>query len=344
MIDTSREVAFVTVLEPNGVLEPQVLLLAESLRRFGGRLAGSPLICVSPRTHAGLKRSTRDQFDALGITHVDKNFRHRHAWYQFTPKLLAMTAAQAMSDATHLVWVDADMLILDEPEELLGADGADFAACPSGRDIATSGPADRYYLYWREVCALFNLEVKDLPWVVTHHEGGAGPLLHERRPLPNAAGVALDRAPPAKLREAHGLGAFHVNRHHLGKRDARVVVGPDHLAIDLARVAAVVQLLGERHSREGQSRGIGVARVLHYHLSLSPANRASLLSYFRSHRPDQLAWLEEKGALTASAATLSQRVIRRALRFHRDRKLQQFLGASRTIDTSPRPDAALAPA
>ena len=42
------QISFVLCIEGNGI-EPQALLLCESIRRFGGRYRGSPIIAVTPR-------------------------------------------------------------------------------------------------------------------------------------------------------------------------------------------------------------------------------------------------------------------------------------------------------
>ncbi|MDR3632326.1 MAG: hypothetical protein P4L84_00740 [Isosphaeraceae bacterium] len=339
-MDPSRKTAFVTVLEPNGVLEPQVLLLAESLRRFGGRLASCPFFCVSPRFRPPLRRSTRARFDELGIVPIDRNFRHKYAWFPFTPKPLAMAAARDVSDATHLVWLDADVLILDEPDAFLGADGADFAACPSGRDIATSGPADRFHSYWEQVCGLFGLDVEDLPWVETHHEG-----LQVRFYM--NGGVFRVRRESAVIE--------HVLRNFEALMDSGLSTSTDSFwQNDMVALAAAPFTSGSswcvlprcyNFSVSGvperdQLQGFESARVLHYHLALSPANRERLLSYFREFRPDRLEWLEAKGALDASGATPAQRVVRRVLRASRERAMRRYLAGCRVVDTGARAEPA----
>jgi hypothetical protein len=252
-----------------------------------------------------------------------------------------MVAAREASEATHLVWLDADILVLDEPEEFVGADGVDFAGCPSGRDIATSGPADRFHPYWERVCRLFGLDVEDLPWVETHHEG-----LRVRFYV-NGGVFRVRRESPV---------IEHLIRNFQTLMDARLststegIWANEQVALALAPFTSgsSCRVLPRSYNfsvsgvpEQDQVPGLESARVLHYHLALSPANRGNLLSYFREFRPERLVWLESKGALDASAATLAQRLGRRVLRLSRERAMRRFLARCRVIDTGMRPEPAV---
>jgi hypothetical protein len=61
-------ICFVACVE-SGPLEAQTVRLADSIRRFGGRLAGSDIIAVTPRFGPPLARETRRRFAELGVRH-----------------------------------------------------------------------------------------------------------------------------------------------------------------------------------------------------------------------------------------------------------------------------------
>ncbi|QEH37588.1 hypothetical protein OJF2_61790 [Aquisphaera giovannonii] len=73
-------VAFVTVVESPAAMQSQVLLLAESLRRWGGGLADAPITCVSPRFQFPLRQSTLRRFEHLNSTYAHTNIHGPHGW------------------------------------------------------------------------------------------------------------------------------------------------------------------------------------------------------------------------------------------------------------------------
>jgi hypothetical protein len=50
-----------------GPLETQVLLLAETLRAFGGRWAKTNIVAAKPRRGPSISANTRRQFQRLGV-------------------------------------------------------------------------------------------------------------------------------------------------------------------------------------------------------------------------------------------------------------------------------------
>jgi hypothetical protein len=330
---TPGSVAFVTVAEPNGALEDQVLLLAESLREWGGRLADAPILCISPRFRLPLRRSTLARFDKLGITHIYRNRNHRFSWHAFVNKPLAVIEARQATDAENLVWLDSDALVLGEPECFLEAD-SDFAAIFTKGDMATTGPSHPCDAYWRWACSHLELDVEGLPWVESQG---------------------------ARVRYCIQAGVFRIRResrvvdHYLGNfeklMDSRVVPSSQGLflnestALTLAPFTAGSSwselprshnLVISRIAEDGRAEGLESARVFHYQGWLHPEHRRALLSAFRRCRPDRLAWLEEKVAAAPHRAPPLLRLLRRGLRDVRLRKARRFLAGCRPIDTGPR--------
>ena len=60
----THEVTFVLCIEQNAI-RAQALLLCESLRQFGGRHRGAPILAVAPRAGLGVDRETRRRLEAL---------------------------------------------------------------------------------------------------------------------------------------------------------------------------------------------------------------------------------------------------------------------------------------
>ncbi len=333
-MSSTEPLAFVTVIEPGGALEAQVLLLAESLRVWGGRLAGAPILAVSPRWHLPIRRSTLARFDELGILHLDHARRHRYSWYNFLNKALAIVEAREATRAEHLVWIDGDALVLDEPSAFLG-ESADFSAIFTGGDLSTAGPSDRHDAYWAAACDLLGLDLDQLPWV---------------------------EADGRRVRYCIQAGIFRVRRssavcdHYLANLEALIesrMIPPrrnlfyhETVALALAPFTSGSKwselplshnFVPGAATEEGTIPGLESAHVLHYHDRLYPPGREAMISALRRVRPDRAEWLEER--LPSYNATLRSpaptRLLSRVLREIRRGKAQRFLEGCRTIETGP---------
>jgi hypothetical protein len=153
----SDPIAFIFCTEP-GILEKKSVLFARSLRRFGGRLAAAPLHSFQPRDATPLSSGTRRTFRDLGVTHdtteLNRDFKH----YGIGNKIFAAAHAEATIDASVLVFVDSDLLVLREPHELLLAPEKAAGVRPVDIKLAGSaGPGDDNEGYWRqlyEICGV----------------------------------------------------------------------------------------------------------------------------------------------------------------------------------------------
>jgi hypothetical protein len=112
---------FASFAEEGRSLE-NVLLMAESLRTFGGAHAGAPVWVYLP---TALRESVNEDTVArCNALHVDLRTSEAPAdalWFYFARKVFA--AARAETDAAAvadvLAWVDEDTLFLDEPVEFI---------------------------------------------------------------------------------------------------------------------------------------------------------------------------------------------------------------------------------
>jgi hypothetical protein len=161
---------FVACVE-SGPLEAQTVRLAESVRRFGGDLADSDVLAVTARFGPPLARATRRRFQELGVRHERIPAHPRYAWYHYLNKPLALAAAEQLTDAPVLAWLDSDILVVGEPEGLALGPELDFAACaPDKGVVGSTGPGSPHDADWRRLCELFGTGVDELPWVTTDLE------------------------------------------------------------------------------------------------------------------------------------------------------------------------------
>jgi hypothetical protein len=286
------QVCFVTVVE-SGLLEPMAVRMVESLRRFGGRLSSAPVIAVKPRFGPPLARSTHRRFDELGVQFVRMRSHRRYAWFHYLNKPLAMLAAEGRSDADVLAWVDADVLVREEPSAfLLPADIA-FTAGPTDYGVVgTTGPQDSHDPYWRAICKALGIELEDLPWLTTYVEQ------EQIRFYLNAGIFAYSR------RTAF---AEHWLRNCLQALEGRVGF-PESGETRLEQVALGLTVLQQGlaweplpHSHnlafasylddDYDARLMSDARLLHYHDSLEPHYWNEFLGLAEEAWPELAVWL-----------------------------------------------------
>jgi len=180
------EILFVCCVE-SGVLEAMCVRLFESLRLFGGRFAASPAMAVTPRFGPPLGRGTLRAFEELDVEYVRVPLESRFSWFHFLNKHAALRHAEDHASTSLIAYLDADTLVLGEPEAFRLDDAVDFAAMTSDVTVgATSGADDPHDAAWRSICEVAGVSIDELPWMTTH-------LDHERIRLYFQGGVYIYR-------------------------------------------------------------------------------------------------------------------------------------------------------
>jgi hypothetical protein len=246
-----------------------------------------------------------------------------------------------VTQAKYLVWLDADILAIDEPNEFLENDDVDLVVCPATQDLATTGPSNRFHVYWEKLCEAVGVSIEDLPWVNTKKEGT------RVRYYINSGTYRVKTQ--SKILDHHLLNTEKILDRGLSSSTDNVFV-TEQIGLAFAPFTSNSSWADLSHSHnftvsgagEGERmRELGTARLVHYHAALSsPANREWFLDYFRKYRPDRLEYLESIAAFDPNEASMVQRLARRGLRALRDRRKRAFLANCNLIDTSPRPEHA----
>lgn len=122
--DTPVELVFATTPASGGD-ERELILLARSIRAFGGELAGSRLWVFVP-DQLPLTSRTKTALTAAGVQLHPYSAPGTALAFPFAAKVYAAGAAEALARAEGadlLVWMDPDTILIQPPEEfLLGAD------------------------------------------------------------------------------------------------------------------------------------------------------------------------------------------------------------------------------
>jgi hypothetical protein len=155
--------AFLLCVE-HGRLESEAILLAESLRTWGGACAEAPVYAFAPRPGMQPEAATIERLAELGCEFVDEPLVDRFADNPTFNKVPVCAWAERELDHDTLVFTDSDCVFFNEPAELAEGDWV-AAMRPVDRRIAGSRGKGRGEPFWQKMYA--ELGVKGRPFVRT---------------------------------------------------------------------------------------------------------------------------------------------------------------------------------
>lgn len=148
----------------HGRLETEGVLLAESLRKWGGGAAGAPIYAFAPRPHLQPEPATVERLASLDVTLIDQPLDGLNEEYPTFNKVFVSSWAERELEHETLVFADTDSVFVNEPTELLEGDWV-AAARPVDRRIAGSRGKGKNEPYWQKMYAA--LGVTEEPYVET---------------------------------------------------------------------------------------------------------------------------------------------------------------------------------
>ncbi len=163
MNQASDPPAFLFCVE-HGRLESEAILLAESLRAWGGSCAESPLYAFAPRPEFQPTSETVARLTELGCTLIDEPLVDRFADNPTFNKIPVCAWAERELEHETLVFTDTDCVFMGEPAELAEGDWV-AAMRPVDRRIAGSRGKGKGEPYWRKMYEA--LGVENRPFVRT---------------------------------------------------------------------------------------------------------------------------------------------------------------------------------
>jgi hypothetical protein len=311
-----QAVCFVACVE-SGPLEAQTVRLAESVRRFGGALAESEIIAITPRFGPPLTRHTLRRFHDLGVRHERIPSHPRYAWYHYLNTPLAMAAAHELTDAPLLAWLDSDILLLGEPDELLLPEDVDFSACVTDNGVVGStGPDSPHEPDWLRLCALLGIDPDELPWVTTHLE-------RQRIRLYFQAGIFVYRRATGFSQHyldtcTRVLDARYGFAHNAEHFTDQVCLGLSMFTAGLRwrHLPYALNFPVASFLESPTHEDLAKARILHYHDSMGAHYWPTLLGHLEATHPDVHAWLAGQQPL-GDPAPRRWRLLREGLRVAR---------------------------
>lgn len=325
-------VTFVCCIESGG-LEAQTVRMIESLRRWGGRFADAPVVAVTPRFGPPLSGITHAALQRLNVEYLRFRADNPYAWKGFLNKHYSMAAVESACTTDCVGWLDSDLLILGEPDQLLLAPDEEFAACAPDKNFGTTGPDDPCDPYWRAVCEVLGVDLEALPWIVTEQEG-------DRIRFYMNSGVFV-------YRRSTGFSKHHLDN-TLKFFEARLTsrtTQNSYFTQHIMGITVVQQGLKWRSLPYSHNYPIGSkiypdwyrrerlqeAKIFHYHDAMWMPFWPTLLECLQDTHPEVAAWLEPQGALKAEAVALPWRVLGKGLKLWRTRQERSYRAQCRLV-------------
>jgi hypothetical protein len=316
------QTTIVTCVE-SGPLESQVLMLAESLRAFGGIWAGMDLIAVKPRRGPRISSKTLREFSKFNVEFIDERFNAQFDWWNNANKSAVMAHLEARVSTPHITWMDGDMIVLRELDCLLPKNGTTFVA-RAGEGYLGSNGDDENAPYWNKLCQLAGICFREFPEIIS---------FPERRSIRAYWQAGLyTYLVDTRLGRAH----YEIIKRLLTSQIASQTAGIYHQ--DQVSISLAVQKLKLAHSEYSARMNynlnplakesakilpISEINILHYHGSLYPSSLSWAMSILDRLPRDRLELIRKYVPLTANA-NLSSRIFKRILRMSRARKVRRF--------------------
>ena len=144
--------------------ERESLLLARSLRAFGGKLANYPLWMMVPQNLEQVSAPTRQALSGLDVQLHRFEVPDEALEFPFGGKVYAATAAEALAanEADILVWMDSDTVFAGEPAGLVLRENVKLGYCPVMLKNVSSLYAEPLNAFWSFIFERCDTPVNDI--------------------------------------------------------------------------------------------------------------------------------------------------------------------------------------
>jgi hypothetical protein len=153
-----------------GESELDSLLLAESLRSFGGALAVNPLWVLVPAQQESLSDDTQVKLAQLDASIISLDLDPDFFKFPFAAKVAAAAAieTQALDQTERLVYMDRDTIVLQEPPEFLISPEISLGYRPVHHQLIGSTWGSALDSFWRLIYQVCDVPEENLFPMLTH--------------------------------------------------------------------------------------------------------------------------------------------------------------------------------
>ncbi|MBD2089432.1 hypothetical protein H6F67_06150 [Microcoleus sp. FACHB-1515] len=302
--------------------------MVQSLRQYGGKFAAAPIIAVTPRFGPPLSKDTLQVFDELGVTYLRPQIKTNYPWFKFLNKPLALVAAEEHITSEAVAWLDSDLLIVDEPDKLELAESEDFLGFPvECKEMGTSGLGDPYEPLWQEFCRLLDINIADLPWVITaetneqvrlYFNGGIFVYRRSTRFAETYLNICLQLLDSRLGTNAEGYNVGLKEMSSIGFAVIKMKLRWRSLPYSHDYV-----MLSATHNQWYKEELLREAKIIHYHDSMWPAFWPTFLECLYKTHLEVAQWLEQLGPISVRSS-IQWRIVSKLLKSIRTRSEQAY--------------------
>ena len=318
------QTSFVCCVE-SGYLENYTLRMIDSMRRWGGKFADAPIYAVTPRLGPPLSRYTKNTFSRLNVNHIRCHPQSNYSWLNFFNKPLALVAAEEYITSESVCWLDSDVLILGEPEQLILNEAEDFVACASDKNIGSAGVQDPQDVFWRELYRILNLNIENAPWIVTEQER------KKIRLYWNSGVFAYRRS--VGFAKSYLEACLDILNANIANHESNIFFH-DQVALGLAMIKGGLRwralphsynyAMGSKtHNQWYKEELLRTAKIVHYHDSMWPPFWQTFIDCLNKTHPPATEWLNSLGPMK-NEAPIQWRAMNKLLKEVRSRQLLSY--------------------
>lgn len=303
-----KDISFVCCIE-SGSLEDPTIRLIRSLRQFGGSLANSQIIAVTPRFGLPLNVKTRSALDLLNVEYLDRRWsNHKYSWFKFFNKPLSLIYAREKIKSPVTCFLDSDLLVFGEPSALRLNDHEDIVACPSDiKEMGSTGPGDIYEPIWRANLELNGISPDTFPWTITCYD-------NIRIRLYWNSGVFAYRSSSKFADEYLNTTIKALENSTISKSPTYSLGFNEMAALGISAVKLNLKWrelpftynfsCGTRYPLDNCNHDVALhAKIFHYHDALWPEHWTRFIHQLDPIRPTEAAWLKKLGPLQNPSST-----------------------------------------
>ena len=168
--EQSDKLVIASRVSPERFVQRNILLLAESLRAFGGVYSQTPFWCFSFGDEAPLADNIKERLLALGVRLLPVTGDRAPPEFPFMRKAFAAAHAEQMTSGQvdWLVWIDSDTVVLHEPTHFQLEAGKSLGYRPVHHTLIGSrydAPLDPF---WQRIYAACGVPDTHIYPIVTH--------------------------------------------------------------------------------------------------------------------------------------------------------------------------------
>ncbi|MDG3007527.1 hypothetical protein [Paludisphaera mucosa] len=288
-----------------GRLEPETLLMLETLRKWGGPLGRSRVLAVMPRRDLPLLPETVKGLEALGAELHDGSRYNKTRWFNWYGKVVAARVAEREAKTPVVIWLDSDALILAPLVELGLPHGDDFAARQEFRPSWEPKDSGPFVDGVRYACETLGMSWDELP---VHLPEGP----HEPQRLSFNAGIYAFRRglgfSEAYTEFTDRLLAAHVASHGGNfwfNEQIAVMLAMLKLGMKFRELPQSENHMVFRDHIDGPTAAPFTpdARLVHYSGSMLPEFWPRFLERMRREKPEQYDWIAGRGPIPNPVAS-----------------------------------------